>query len=92
MGAPIGSANGAKPRLFTDAFRKALVEDDYKRLRSIVNRIMNAADDGEPWAVQMVLERLEGKATQAVDVHVEGGLDIGVTTAELLREKLNERK
>lgn len=61
-----------KDKAFTDAVRMALAEDDVvsgkRKLRAIAEKLVDEAVNGQPWAVQMVADRLEGKPVQAVEV------------------------
>lgn len=66
MGAPIGNQNAAKSRVFSDALRRAIAQDDGKRIRDAAEKMLDLAASGEPWAVREVFDRLEGKAAQAV--------------------------
>ena len=63
-----GNQNAVKGKLISDAIRKALVQNDAKKLRAGVERLTDAFADGEPWAVKEVLDRMEGKPSQAVDI------------------------
>lgn len=66
MGAPIGNQNAAKSRVFSDAVRRAIAQDDGKRIRAAAERLLDLAEAGEAWAVKELFDRLEGKAPQAV--------------------------
>ena len=50
-GAPKGNQNAAKGREFRDALRKALANGGDKQLPKIVEALVNAAVDGEQWAI-----------------------------------------
>lgn len=68
MGAPVGNQNAAKSRVFSDALRRAIAQDDGKRIRKAAEKLLDLAAEGEAWAVKEVFDRLEGKAPQAVTV------------------------
>jgi Family of unknown function (DUF5681) len=64
-----GNPNGsAGPRRFQAAIERALAQDDGKKLRAAVDKMLTAASKGEPWAIQFLAERLDGKATQTVSI------------------------
>lgn len=68
MGAPVGNQNAAKAKIVSDAIRKALASEDWKRLRLGSEKVAEAYAAGEPWAVQFVADRMDGKPAQAVTV------------------------
>lgn len=64
-----GNPNGtAGPKRFHAALERALAQDDGKRLRAAVEKMLDAAAAGEQWAINFLAERLDGKATQTVNV------------------------
>ncbi len=68
MGAPVGNTNGAKSRLFHDALRKAITQDDGRRLRQSAEKLLDAAAEGEGWALMMLRDTLDGKPKQQTEV------------------------
>jgi hypothetical protein len=68
MGAPIGNQNAAKSRVFSDALRRAIAQDDGVRIRKAAEKMLDLAAEGEQWAVKEVFDRLEGKAAQSLSV------------------------
>lgn len=52
--------------MVTDAIRKAIVQDNSKQLYKGVAALMDAFAEGEPWAIEQVINRLEGKPAQGV--------------------------
>lgn len=70
-GNPLGRALN-KP--FLDALNRAIKQDDGKRLRAAAEKLLDAAEAGEPWALQMMADRLDGKPKQQVEASgPEGG-------------------
>jgi len=63
-GAPIGNKNAQKGQIWNDALRKAIVQDDGKRLRASVEQLLNLASKGEPWAIKELADRLDGRPKQ----------------------------
>jgi hypothetical protein len=66
-GNPAGST---KNRRFFDALDRAIAQDDSKRLRAAADKLLDLAAEGEPWAVQMLADRLDGRALQSIDATV----------------------
>jgi histidinol dehydrogenase len=64
VGAPLGNKNNTKNKPFLDAMRRALAQNPQK-IRSIVDKVLEKAEEGESWAVKEVADRLDGKAVQA---------------------------
>lgn len=92
MAAPVGNKFAAKAKIVTDAIRKAIVQEDGKRLRQGVDKLMEAFAAGEPWALQFVTDRLDGKAHQTSEITVNDNRDArDYTTAELLQAIAAER-
>ena len=67
-GAPLGNQNGKKGKLFYNQLRKALVQEDSLRLRKIADKLVDAAEKGEPWAIKEVIDRVDGRAVQATEI------------------------
>jgi hypothetical protein len=65
-----------RDKIFTDALRIAINVDDpisgKKKVRVIAEKLVDEAMAGEPWAVQMVADRIDGKPVQAVEVGGQG--------------------
>ncbi len=55
-----GNTHGSKGRLFDGALRRAIAQDDGKRLRAAAEQLLNAAAEGEPWAINTLADRLDG--------------------------------
>lgn len=72
-GAPIGNQNAAKGKVFLDALRKQLVQNPEK-LDNIAKRLIKAAEDGEPWAIDQLANRTDGKPHQTAEVELSGNL------------------
>ena len=67
-GAPVGNQNGKKGKLFYDALRVALVQEDRKKLRKITEKLVQAAESGEPWAVKEIMDRMDGKPVNTTEL------------------------
>jgi flagellar hook-basal body complex protein FliE len=63
-----GNQNAKKGKLFADQLRKVLVQNDALKLRQVTEKLVDAAVEGEPWAVKEVIDRMDGKAVQATEI------------------------
>lgn len=68
VGAPVGNQNGKKGKLFYNQLRVALVQEDSRKLRNIAQKLVDAAEQGEPWAVKEIMDRVDGKAVQSTEI------------------------
>jgi hypothetical protein len=74
-GAPVGNQNGKKGKLFYDALRVALVQEDRKKLRKITEKLIEAAENGDAWAVKEIMDRMDGKPVNTTELSgVDGGI------------------
>lgn len=83
-GAPKGSRNAAKGKQWLDALRKQVVQRD--ALDKIASKVVDAALEGELWAIQEIGNRFDGKPAQAVEVSGPDGEPLQLmdaTSAEL---------
>lgn len=78
-GAPKGSRNAAKGKQWLDALRKQVVQRD--ALDKIAGKVVDAALEGELWAIQEIGNRFDGKPAQAVEVSGPDGDPIQLTDA-----------
>ena len=68
-GAPIGNKNAAKPnRLWGDAIRRAIAQNDSEKLRKAADALVKAAENGDVAALRELGDRLDGKAPQQITV------------------------
>ena len=68
VGAPKGNQNNKKGRLFYEQLRKELVQEDKVKLRKIANKLVQAAEEGEAWAIKEIIDRVDGKAIQSTEI------------------------
>lgn len=61
---------GAKEQIVRAQLMRACVQEDYARVRKLVEKTLDLAAEGEQWAVNFIADRLDGKPRQAVDVDV----------------------
>jgi hypothetical protein len=74
-GAPIGNQNAAKSRMFYDKLRLVLTQEP-ERLRKIAEELVSKAEQGEAWAIKELIDRVDGKAHQAVALENADGSSI----------------
>jgi hypothetical protein len=76
-GAPKGNQNAAKPKIITEAIRKHLIQNPDKADK-IVAVLIEKAIAGDMPAIKELMDRLEGKAVQAVEqnTNLTGELDV----------------
>lgn len=87
-GAPVGNQNGKKGKLFYNQLRVALVQEDSRKLRTIAQKLVDAAEQGEPWAIKEVIDRVDGKAVQATEISgLDGGLLETLNTINIVLKK-----
>lgn len=79
-----GNSLGAKSKAFDGALRRAIAQDDGRRLRDAAEQLLSKAAEGEPWAIGMLADRLDGKAGQEVTIRREvGELSLAELAAEI---------
>lgn len=85
-GAPVGNQNAKKARLWTEAVKRAISRkangDLSGGLDSLAERLVNAADAGEQWAIKEVGDRLDGKPAQALVGDPDQPLELNIGTVE----------
>lgn len=64
MGAPVGNRNAVKAKVWEQAIARACRPKD---LQEIAETVVQAAKDGQQWAVQEIGNRLDGKPVQPME-------------------------
>ena len=72
MGAPLGNLNSSKGRLFTEKLKMILMQEPH-RARAIAEVLISRAEDGEPWAIKELFDRIDGKAVQTNTIEDANG-------------------
>jgi len=67
-GAQPGNQNAKKGKLFYDALRIALVQEDRKSLRKITDKLVKAAEEGDAWAIKEIMDRMDGKPVNTTEL------------------------
>jgi hypothetical protein len=83
-GGQLGNQNSKKGKLFYNQLRVALVQEDSRKLRNIAEKLVKAAEDGEPWAIKEVIDRVDGKAVQATEISGVDGEAIELKQIEFI--------
>ena len=67
MANPTGkNGSDSKGRPLADLLRMELFKNDRAKLRMLVSGVIERAMNGEPWAAQLVFDRIDGKVPQPV--------------------------
>ena len=73
-GAPEGNDNAKKGRAWTQAIRKALAfysgEGATAGMEKLARKLIDAAENGDAWALKELGDRIEGKPAQSIDMKV----------------------
>jgi hypothetical protein len=70
VAAPEGNTNSSKEnRLWANTIRRAIVQSDGERLRKIAEKLIDMAADGDLQAIKELGDRLDGKATNSVELN-----------------------
>lgn len=79
-----GNQLSAKGRRVERILERACLQDDDRRLREGVEKVLDLFAEGDKWAVEYVTDRLDGKARQSMDLTAKVGLlDLGVLADQL---------
>ncbi len=64
-----GNPNGnRREKLFFNALTRAMAQDNGQKVRQAVDKLLELAAAGESWAIKELADRLDGKASQSVDL------------------------
>ena len=80
-GAQPGNQNAKKGKLFYDALRVALVQEDRKSLRKITDKLVKAAEEGDAWAVKEIMDRMDGKPVNTTELSGAEGTPLKLVVA-----------
>jgi hypothetical protein len=72
-GGQIGNQNAARGKIWNDHLRRAIIQDDFRRVRQAAEKLLDLAAQGEPWAIKELGDRLDGKAIQATTLEDASG-------------------
>ena len=75
----VGNTISSKGRLVERTIERALAQDDHKRLRAGVEKLLDLFAEGERWAMEYVRDTLDGRPTQRIDANITAKMsDIGI--------------
>jgi hypothetical protein len=77
VGAPAGNTNSNKNnRIWANTIRKLAVQEDYKRIHAIAEKLYEKAIEGDLGAIKEVGDRLDGKAVAVQELTGADGKDL----------------
>jgi hypothetical protein len=66
-GAPIGNQNSTtEKRWWANTLRRALLQEDGKKLRQLADKLIARAEEGDIAALKEIGDRLDGKPSQTI--------------------------
>jgi hypothetical protein len=90
VGAPEGNDNAKKGKMFYDQLRKILVQNDQRKLRNISDKLVEAAEKGEAWAIKEIMDRMDGKPVAIQEVQGPGGVELKTGFTLVFEEPVND--
>ena len=84
VGAPLGNTNSSKNnRIWANTIRKLAVQEDYRRIHAIAEKLFENAQEGDLGAIKEIGDRLDGKSVATQELTGPDGselpLGIGIT-------------
>ena len=77
VGAPVGNTNSNKNnRIWANTIRKLAIQEDYKRIHVIAEKLFEKAAEGDLGAMKEVGDRLDGKAVAVQELTGADGKDL----------------
>tara|TARA_R110000823_G_C15656131_1_gene471516 strand:+ start:295 stop:618 length:324 start_codon:yes stop_codon:yes gene_type:complete len=72
--ANLGNTNSSKKnRLLKDTLNRIITQDDALRARRVMEALVRKAEEGDTKAIDMVLDRMEGKVQSQTDITSSDG-------------------
>lgn len=68
-----------------EALRKrypTLTDEQFTQAHIIMAKLNSQAIKGEQWAIKEILDRMEGKAKEKIDINAKGGFDVTIKFAD----------
>jgi hypothetical protein len=79
VGAPFGNTNSNKNnRIWANTIRKLAIQEDYKRIHVIAEKLFEKAAEGDLGAMKEVGDRLDGKAIAVQEITGADGKDLPI--------------
>jgi hypothetical protein len=88
-GAPEGNDNAKKGKMFYDQLRKVLVQNDQRKLRNISDKLVEAAEKGEAWAIKEIMDRMDGKPVAIQELQGPDGSQLKTGFTLIFEEPAN---
>ena len=88
-GAPEGNDNAKKGKMFYDQLRRILVQNDQLKLRKISEKLAEAAEKGEAWAIKEIMDRMDGKPVAIQEIQGPGGMELKTGFTLVFEEPAN---
>ena len=80
VGAPRGNTNSSKEkRIWGNIIRKLAIQEDYKRLHAMAEKLYEKAAEGDLGAIKEVGDRLDGKAIATTELTGLDGSDLPIS-------------
>jgi len=77
VGAPIGNTNSSKEkRIWGNIIRKLAIQEDYRRLHAMAEKLYEKAAEGDLGAIKEVGDRLDGKSVATQELTGPDGSDL----------------
>src|SRR2546421_338832 len=75
----VGNPNGTKrEKKFLTALERASAQDNHQRLRDAAEKLLDFAAAGEPWAINMIADRLDGRPKQQIEATDDEGRPLAI--------------
>jgi len=79
VGAPVGNTNSSKNnRIWGNIIRKLAIQEDYRRLHAIAEKLYEKAAEGDLGAAKEIGDRLDGKAVAIQEITGADGKDLPI--------------
>jgi len=80
VGAPVGNTNSNKNnRIWANTIRKLAVQEDYKRIHVIAEKLFEKAQEGDLGAIKEIGDRIDGKAIATTELSGVDGKDLPIS-------------
>ena len=89
VGAPEGNDNAKKGKMFYDQLRMILVQNDHLKLRKISEKLAEAAEKGEAWAIKEIMDRMDGKPVAIQEIQGPDGEQLKAGFTLIFEEPVN---
>ena len=86
---PVGAGATGRGKPFTDALMRALLQEDGKKLRAIAEKLIEVAMNGDVPALREIVDRIEGRSKQTVEVK-DNGVTINMVPRRTLAGQTSE--